>query len=246
MELTILGSNGTYPTPESPASGYLVEDGDHAVWVDAGSGTFAALASHIDPRDLDAIVLSHAHADHCLDVLAFYYAMKYGEEAFQPIPTYAPRSVEERLLAFLGPGHGSLGSVLDFVHVADGSTARVGSMDLTFAAADHPVPTVGVRIEAGGRSLVYSSDTGTGGGIADLAKGANVFLVEATYQGMHKPWGHHLSAYEAGKMAAVADVEIMVLTHVWPRFNVEVSLEQAASTFGGTPEHATPGRVFEV
>jgi ribonuclease BN (tRNA processing enzyme) len=183
MRLTILGSNGTYPTPQSPASGYLVQHEDFSVWMDAGSGTFAALANHMDPPDIDAIVLSHAHADHCSDVLAFYYAMKYREEAFAPIRTYAPRSVQERLLAFLGPSHTSFGQVLYFVDTEDGSICSVGAMDMRFARADHPVPTVGVRFEVDGRSLVYSSDTGTAGNIGALAEGADVLLAEATYQG---------------------------------------------------------------
>lgn len=246
MLLTVLGSNGTYPSPESPASGYLVTHGGVSIWMDAGSGTFAALCALVDPQSIDAIVLTHAHADHCMDALAFYYATKYGRGEFDPVPVFAPASVEERLAAFLGPGHQSFDTVFDFIAVEEGSRATVGEMVLTFAEADHPVPTVAVRLEAEGRSLAYSSDTGPEGSVARLAQNADMFLVEATYQGTEKPWRHHLSAYEAGTMGAEAGAKALVLTHIWPELDFEVSRHEAATTFGSLPQHATAGRVFKV
>ena len=101
MRVTILGSNGTYGTPGRPSSGYLIDHEETHLWIDAGAGTFAALQDRIDPGILDGIVLSHAHADHCLDVFGFYYAMRYGRGSESPFPSFVPEGLEERLVAFL-------------------------------------------------------------------------------------------------------------------------------------------------
>ena len=102
MRLTVLGSNGTYPTPGRPASGYLVSAGA-TVWLDAGPGTLAAFLAGHDPDDLDALVLSHVHGDHCLDVLPLFNLLRYGAPR-PPLRVLAPPGVMERLAAFIGAG----------------------------------------------------------------------------------------------------------------------------------------------
>lgn len=241
MQLTVLGANGTYPTPGSPASGYLIEQSGTKIWTDAGSGTFAALAGVCDPWEVDALILTHEHSDHCSDVLGFHYALRYGDRSFRPIPAYAPASVKERLLAFLGRAEHPLTDVLDFRPVKGGDEASVGPIALRFADAAHPVPTVAVRYEAHSSVLTYSSDTGRSDEVEELAKGADVFLVEASYQGSDKPWEHHLTAYEAGTMGANAEVGRLILTHVWPTLDKNVSLREAQETFGRPVEMAYPG-----
>lgn len=246
MHLTVLGSNGTYPTPDAPASGYLVEDGHTKLWVDAGSGTFAALQRHCDPWQLDAIVLTHEHADHCLDIIGFHYALRYGGRPFRPIPTYAPSGVLDRLLAFLGRVEHPLTDVLDFHATEGGDEVSVGSIRLRFATTAHPVDTVAVRFQAGEAVLVYSSDTGLSDDVEELAKGADVFLVEATYQGRDKPWEHHLTAYEAGEMGLRAGVGRLVLTHLWPTLDKGVSQDQASETFGRRVDVAVPNQIITI
>ncbi len=246
MRVTVLGSNGTYPTPGSPTSGYLVEHDDTKIWTDAGSGTFAALQAVCDPWDLDAVILTHEHSDHCLDVLGFHYALRYGERPFAAVPTYAPDSVRQRLLAFLGRSEHPLTDVLDFRPVAGGDRVTVGAFDLVFANASHPVPTVAVRFEAGDATLVYSSDTGCSDEVERLAKGADLFMVEASYQGRTKPWEHHLTAYEAGEMGERAGVASLLLTHLWPTLDKDISRAEAEATFGRSVEMAKPNLSIEL
>lgn len=244
MRLTVLGCNGTYPTPGAPASGYLVESGA-TVWVDAGSGTFAALQAVADPAGVDAIVLSHEHADHCLDVLGFAYARRYGTPELGPVPTYAPVPVRERLEAFVGRAGSAVFEALAFVDAVPGCGVELPGLSMTFAVTDHPVPTVAVRIDGPDAAIGYTSDTGPGVDLATFFEGVDALLAEATYQGATKPWPHHLTASEAGELARSAGVARPVLTHLWPTLDPRRSAAEAAETFGAEVEVATPGMIIE-
>lgn len=248
MQLTVLGSNGTYGTPGRPASGYLIEHEGTHLWMDAGSGTFAALQDRIDPREVDGIVLSHAHSDHCLDIFGFYYATRFGRDPRTAVPTFVPEGLEARLAAFLGGSDRDFSDVLDFRVMRAGSTASLGPLGLRFGLSDHPVPTLCVRIEAGSRSLTYSADTGTGGGLVDLAVGTDLLLCEATYQGpgTEKTWPHHLTAEEAGSLARTAGVHRLMITHIWPMLDPSRSVAEAEDTFGRPVSLAVPGITVKV
>lgn len=248
MRLTVLGSNGTYPTPGRPASGYLVEQRETRVWVDAGPGTFAALQEFMPFREVDAIVISHIHPDHCVDVLAFYHATYYGNPRRTGVPVLAPDGVAEKLGALMGAdsAHG-LWEGLSFRAVSEGDEVKVGELSLRFALTDHPVPTVAVRAESDGKALVYSSDTGPEGGVAALAEGADLFVCEATYQGAtaDKPWPHHLTAREAGQLGRTAGVRRLMITHLWPTLDPGRSVAEAEEVFEQSVGLAVPGMRVE-
>jgi ribonuclease BN (tRNA processing enzyme) len=249
VRLTILGSNGTYPTPGRPASGYLVEHDGTRLWIDAGHGTFAALQDVIDLSLIDAVLLSHIHPDHCVDIFGFYHALRYGEQPRYGIPTFVPEKLAEHLIGFLGgDANHPITEVLDFRTMDRGDRAEVGGVGLEFGITDHPVPTLAARLETGGRSLVYSSDTGVGGDAGALATGASVFLCEATYQGSSevKPWPHHLTAGEAGSIARIAGAGRLVLTHLWPTFDPDRSIAEAEATFGRAVGLAVPGAAITI
>jgi len=244
VRLTVLGSNGTYPTPGHPASGYLVTDGGSAVWVDAGPGTFTALQAVADPAGIDALMLTHVHGDHCLDVFPFFNLLRYGQPHRTPLPVYAPEGVAERLAAFLGAeADHDFFRVFEFVTASPGGDARVGGMRLSFGGAAHPVPALAVRVDAGRSAIVYSGDTGPGGDLVDLAAGADVLLCEATHQGARPSDGYpyHLYAVEAGEIARRAGVSRLLVTHVAPTLDPAVSVDEAAAVFEGPVEWAAPG-----
>jgi ribonuclease BN (tRNA processing enzyme) len=249
VRLSVLGSNGTYPTPGHPASGYLFESDDSAVWVDAGPGTFPALASRRDPATLDALVLTHVHGDHCLDVFPLFGYLRYRVPRPDPLRVFSPAGVAERLAGFAGAGpQHDFFRVFDFRTVSPGDTAAAGDLTLRFGEAVHPVPTVGVRVAAGGGDVVYTSDTGPGDGPARLAEGAAVLLCEATFAGRREEgdYPYHLYAAEAGSLADAAGVGRLLVTHLAPTLAPEEAVAEAAVEFAGPVEWAAPGMEVQV
>lgn len=249
MRLRVLGSNGTYPTPGHPCSGYLVESGATRVLVDAGPGTAAALQEAAADWHLDALVVTHAHPDHCSDVFSLFNLFRFGPAAKRGLRAFAPEGVAEALATFLGAeGDHAFHRVLDWRAVMPGEAVRVGAVGLAFAFTQHQVPTLAVSLAAEGRRLVYSSDTGPGGDLPALAAGADLLLCEASLASGTGPqsWPYHLSAAQAGALARDAGVGRLLLTHLAPMLDPAQSVAEAAAAFGGPVEWAAPGMEVQV
>lgn len=248
MRLTVLGCSGTHPTATNPGSGYVVTSEAARLWVDAGPGTFQALLHRTDPADLDGIIISHIHPDHCSDLLAAFHWLAYGPGG-GPLPVFAPAGVADAFADFVDAGPKSrFWDVFTFTEVKSGTEARVCDVHLTFGHTDHPVATVATRFEAGGRVLTYSSDTGPGGDAFELAFDSHLFLCEASFIGdpEAKVYQHHLTATEAGTLATVARCERLALTHILPGVDTAVSAAEAAAVFAGDVLIAEPGAQWEV
>jgi len=242
VRLRILGSNGTYPTPGRPASGYLVQHDRTMLMTDAGSGTVMALQQVASVGELDALVVSHVHPDHCSDVFALFNLMRFGPDRRPPLTALAPEGTVERLSAFLGAdADHDFHRLFAWQTMGPGARIVVGDIELAFGSADHPVPALVTRFSASGRSLVYSGDSGAGGDLAAMAAGADVLLCEATFQGDSDPWPYHLSAHGAAVLARDAGVGRLVLTHVAPILDPARSVAEAQEVFDGPVEWAAPG-----
>jgi ribonuclease BN (tRNA processing enzyme) len=250
MRLTVLGSSGSAPARDNPASGYLIEHAGTLVLLDAGPGTFAELADRIDPADLDAVVISHIHVDHGSDVMALFAYMAHGAGRGRgPLLIYVPEGAAEYYAAVArATADDPFWRALEFRTVGEGGTAQVGPLHLVFGAASHSVPTICTRIEVAGGSLVYSGDTGPGGGLPGLAQGAGVLMCEATYQEASKDvtYPFHLTAREAGIVASDAGVAMLILTHLPPSLDPGESLAEAAGVFGGEILVARPGLEVDI
>jgi ribonuclease BN (tRNA processing enzyme) len=244
IELLVLGSSGSGPSRDGPATGYLVRTGGATVLLEAGTGVFMALAAEIDPVDLDAVVVSHVHADHSADLIGLVHYLAYRRQRDRPLPVYAPGGVVDRTAAYLGagPDH-EMFSVVAPSDVADGAAVAIGAASWRFAATTHSVPTVAVRIEHEGRSLAYSADTGLDGGFPALAAGADVVLSEAGLTGSRGAgtYPFHLSGAEAGAIAAAAGGGRLVLTHLAPNLPADEIRAAAAEAFAGPVDLAHPG-----
>lgn len=217
--------------------------------MDAGTGTFMELATRVDPGQLDAVVLSHLHPDHCSDLLGLYGYLAYGPSGRVPVPVFAPRGAKRRFATFVGAGDDHpFHNVFEFHEVAAADTATVGPFTLTFGGSKHAIENNTVRIDAGGRTLVYSGDTGPNRELMDVADGADVFLCEATLidERTAHSYEFHLTAYEAGKIAAWGGADRLVLTHINHLFDPEESIAQASERFDGPVTYAAPGMEFDV
>lgn len=248
MRLTVVGCSGSFPGPDSPASGYLVEADDYRVMLDLGNGSLGALARHTDIFDLDAVLVSHLHADHCMDLCSYYVARRYRPEGPLPrIPVLGPADTAGRMARAydIGEDPGMSGE-FDFVtYPAD--SFELGPLRVRVARVVHPVETYAVRIEHAGRALAYSGDTAPTDGLVELARGVEVLVCEASFHdGEPRPEGLHLTGGEAGEHAARAGVGRLVVTHVPPWNDPQRALAEASTTYGGPTTLARSGLVVEV
>lgn len=237
FEAIVLGSSGTYPKPGGATSGFLLRVGEYTVWMDCGTGTFANLQRHTDFRELSGVVISHLHLDHFLDFYPLYYALRYGKDSRGPegLEVYAPAGAEEHLSKLLSPtSDEGFGGYFDFRTVRSGDKVAILPFVFTFRQTRHPVETLAVRVEANGRSLVYTSDTGWSDGLVRFAQGANVLIAEASLQEEDDSLSNvHMTAEEAGRLAKDAAVGRLVLSHLVPGLDPMVSVDQAAEHFRG-------------
>jgi ribonuclease BN (tRNA processing enzyme) len=200
VELTVLGCSGSYGAPAGGAcSGYLVRAGDATIWMDCGNGSFANLQQHVDPAALSAVVITHAHPDHCVDLYGLHVMYRYGLGG-TGLPVYAPEGVERVLSGLVD----SFGDAFDWRMVGDGDHTSIGEAALRFSRTDHPPPTVGVEIAHDGKRLVYTADTGPQWSVDTFGAGADLVLSEATYMHDDIRVPIHLSARQAGELAREA------------------------------------------
>lgn len=248
MELTVLGASGSWPAHGTALSGYLIQQDGFNLWMDAGSGTMANLQQHISIGDVHAMFLTHEHADHMVDVYPLFYARYYAGLGPNGLPLYIPRGFGSRLLGLL-----SIESAVGFreafdVHEVDGEESfDVGPFRVsTYEMAHLGLPALGFRIESDGSSLAYTGDTGPIDAVVDLARDADVFLCEATWQDEDDAHDFHLSARQAGEYAAKASARSLMLTHILPERDKERSRAQAADAYDGPIELAVEGMRVEV
>ena len=242
MQLTIVGWSGSFPGPESPASCYLIDTGDFRLLLDVGSGALGALQRYTPLRGVDAICLSHLHADHCLDMCGYSVFQNYHPDGPQPrISVYGPPGTADRLSRALGSDHLGMADAFDFSTLAVGPI-EIGPLRITTAHMNHPVETFGFRIEHAGQVLAYSADTGPCDALVGLARGADVLLSEASFtDGPGLPADLHLTARQAGEHAARAGAGELVLTHLVPWNDPAICLEQASDAFDGPLRLASSG-----
>lgn len=254
MRLTILGSSGGYSGPNNPTSGFLLEVGGARLWIDAGHGTFSALQRVADYTRIDAVLVSHVHADHCVDLYALNIALRFHEQGVLRMPLYCPLEVWERVPLLLGDSaeaQEGFHKTFDFHPVAAGEAVELAgessSVRASFLRTDHPNYCLAMRLETAEGVLTYSADTGPGFDLAGFARGSDLLLCEATYQEGRVGAPVHLTAREAAETARRAGVRDLVLTHVWPAFDPRRSVEEARSAAGDVRvEWAAPGSAFDV
>jgi ribonuclease BN (tRNA processing enzyme) len=248
MRLTVVGCSGSFPGPDSPASCYLLEADGFRLVIDMGNGSLGALQRYAGLFDVDAVCLSHLHADHCVDLYSYSVARAYSPAGPQPaIPVYAPAGAAGRIgLIHSADGDEGLMKRFTFVTLTPGELA-VGPFDVRLAHVNHPVETFAFRFAHAGRTLVYTGDTGKTEAVPALAAGSDVFLSEAAFlDAPDLPPDLHLTARQAAAYASKADVGRLVLTHLQPWYSADDARTEAATAFAGPLDVASAGQVIDV
>lgn len=267
MKLTAIGTAGSYPGPDSAASCYLIETDEEKptrIVLDLGSGALSPLQRVVDPDALTAVVLSHLHPDHCMDMTGLYVRHCYDPRFFNGnvsdtgsirtrTPVFAPAGAEERLTRAYhtdpgkSPVAGSsepsdLTHAFEFFDLDHRSSWQIGSLTVESFLVDHPVEAYALRItDSRGKVITYSGDSDECDNLVEAARGADIFLCEAAFQeDRDTSRGIHLTGKRAGRVAANADVGSLVLTHIPSWTDCCIVRGEAAGEFRGPIELARP------
>jgi ribonuclease BN (tRNA processing enzyme) len=249
MRVTVVGCSGSFPGPDSPASCYLFEAEGFRLVIDLGNGALGTLQRFAELFSIDAICLSHLHADHCIDVGAYWVARQFAPDGPKPsIPLFGPRGTAGRVAPHLGrdadPAEINGGPRFDFRDLIPGTT-EIGPFRVTADHMNHPVETFGFRIEHAGFRLAYSADTGESDALVALAQDADVLLCEASF--LDSPGNRpnlHLTARQAAGYAIRAGAGQLVLTHLVPWNDRDRTWAQASAAYQGPLQLATSGLVL--
>jgi ribonuclease BN (tRNA processing enzyme) len=243
MRLTVLGGCGGWPAAGMACSGYLVEHAGFRVLIDPGYAIMPRLLEMHDAADVDAVLVSHGHPDHCADLNPLLRARALRDEPVPALPVYAPAGALDPVLALDRPG--MLDDAIALREFSPGERLAVGPFGVRSWLLPHSVPNAGLRLEADGQCLAYTGDTGPSPDLLSLALGADVLLAEATY-----PWqvtatdARFLStARQAGQLASQAGAGRLVLTHLWPGTDRDVAVRAAAQSYPGDITVASSGLV---
>jgi ribonuclease BN (tRNA processing enzyme) len=251
MKLTVLGGSAASPNVGMGCAGVLLQTDRTRLVLDLGPGTLQELRRHTDFRTLDAVIASHMHIDHVLDLLALRHALAYNPlPAPAPVPVWLPPGGAEQLAQATAPFDtcDEPGRFAATVTVAEYHPARpltIGDAVVTFAPAVHYIPAWAIRVQPPvGLALGYTGDTGPVAALAEFFAGVHVLVAEATLlePGVRSSDERgSLTAAEAGELAVAAGAEILVLTHMWEELGLPAYRARAEAVFPGQIEMATPG-----
>jgi len=244
LAVSILGCSGSYAAAGGACTGYLMQSPRANVWLDAGPGTLANLQTICRLADIDAIVLTHAHPDHWLELPVVANAIQWYEPR-DPVPVYSNAHMAQRARDLIGP---DIDGPFTW-HIVDSTDQiTIGDQRWSFADTDHYVPTLATRTDVGRETIVFSSDTGPSFSLASLAqpdRPIDLAIIESTFlERSEHPGALHLSADEAGQMASQGNVLRVLLTHQAPLEDRAAHLAKASANFSGQIVLAEVGQQY--
>ncbi|MCR4399417.1 MAG: MBL fold metallo-hydrolase [Syntrophomonadaceae bacterium] len=244
MELTVVGCWAPYPRAGEACSCYLVRGRQATLILDCGHAAFSVLQRYADFRTIDAVVITHFHPDHYVDLYALRHALRGAR-------FLGSRTEPVRLL--LPPGPEAMveywRQTEEFVVERCEGPVAVGDLVLHFHPVPHAVPALLVAVSQGRRRLVYSGDTDYAPPALQPAQGADLLLAEASLLDFDREYARramHLTAREAGRWAAESGVGRLVVTHFWPEYEVEDVMAEVRAEYGGPVLAAREGLRVEV
>ncbi len=246
MRLTVLGSCGAWPEAGQACSGYLVEHDGFRLLVDLGYAVVPRLQEFVAVGRVDAVFISHGHPDHCADLNPLLRARVLRDDVLPPLPVYALPGALDAVLALDRPGMLAGGYVLH--NLTPGSELDIGPFRARTELLPHSLPNAGLRLTAGRQVLAYTGDTGPSEGVADLGRGADLLLAEASYADqVPEDLRRYLSsARQQGQQAAAAGARRLLLTHLMPGTDPAAATAAARGWYDGEVGVATPGQVLDL
>lgn len=263
MRVTVLGKSPSWEDAGGACSGYLLEEGDAALLLECGNGVFSKLRGYRDYCEIDAVVVSHMHADHFLDLIPYSYALTFSPRQ-QPVPVdrwqgtsaparpklHLPSGGREMLRRIVGSwGNESLvEEAFEIREYGSSDKIQVGSLNVRF----HPVPhfcnhtyAVEVASSKGGGRLTYGSDHAPNDAVVEFARDTDLLILEATLPRPERD-GHrgHMTPDEAGEHARMAGARRLVLSHISDELDELTVVKRAGGSFGGGVEVAHEGSVY--
>lgn len=245
MKITILGNCGPYPRAGGACSGYLLEAKNFKILIDCGNGTLSRLLTLIGSLNkIDAIILSHLHSDHMSDIMVMRYALGINQAngtICKSIPLYAPKDPEET--------YNKLQFKNAFIQneINEDTILTFDDMKISFKLMSHPIRTYGLIVEKDGKRFVYTSDTKYCDALKEITSNADLALCECNLLEKDRTEdAYHLSAKQVGQIAADMNVKKLLLTHIWPEYDVNEILNEAKTNFAGDVEIAVEMRSYEI
>jgi len=240
MKITVLGCSGSYASAGGACTGFLVQSPKANVWLDAGPGTLANLQDYLDLSELTAIVLSHEHADHWLELPVVYNAIRHYVLC-DPIPVYGTSGTLKLARSMCE----SIEESFRCNVIEDGDAITIGDQKWLWSRTHHYVETLASKVEVGHGSFIYTADTGPEWDVGSLGSGADLVISESTFLSeREKEKILHLSARQAGKLAARAVAGELVLSHLAPGEDKSAHLNEGRSVFDGPVSLACVGKQY--
>ena len=262
MQVTVLGKSPSWQDASGACSGYLAQAHGASVLLDCGNGVFSKLRRICDYVDIDAVVITHMHADHFLDLVPFSYALRYAPRQ-QPVPVagwpgtshparprlYLPAGgteVARRVVSCWG-NDDLIESAFDVHEYAVDDVLSLGPLTARFCEVPHYVVTFAVELASNGSRFTYGADCRPNDELVSFARDTDVLLIEATLPRPERDGTRgHLTAREAGEHGKGAGAQRLILTHYSDELDSELTRSEGATGFGAPVELATEGAVYRL
>jgi ribonuclease BN (tRNA processing enzyme) len=264
MRITVLGKSPSWQDAGGACSGYLLSDGETTLLLDCGNGVFAKLRQYADYAQVDAILISHLHADHILDLVPYAYALTYAPRQ-QPVPVAGyPGTDNPARPRLIAPGGatrcfrtlvGSWGNedLIDKAFALEeydpAESLEVGTLRARFKEVPHFTTTYAIDFgaEGGAGRFTYGADCRPGEALVEIARDTDLLFVEATLPRPERSGDRgHMTPAEAGDHARRAGAKRVVLTHISDELDEDVARNEASEAYGGPVEVAREGATYEV